>query len=89
MLPMLLCLSANSANLNYIDVQISHIKNSTSETMLFDEHSHYSQCLMDLSYLQAGMYYFQLMDWYIGIFTLLFISAIECIIVSWIYGKYK
>lgn len=26
------------------------------------------------------------MDWYIGIFSLLLISFLECMIVSWIYG---
>jgi len=34
----------------------------------------------------SGIYFFQLMDWYIGIFTLLFISCIECLIIGWVYG---
>ena len=29
------------------------------------------------------------MDWYIGIFSLLFISLIECLIVAWAYGNYS
>jgi len=35
---------------------------------------------------QGGIYLFQLSDWYISAFALLFGSALECVMVCWIYG---
>jgi hypothetical protein len=37
--------------------------------------------------LQGGIYLFQLSDWYISAYALLFGSALESIMVCWIYGK--
>ncbi|KAL4240391.1 hypothetical protein ACF0H5_001181 [Mactra antiquata] len=36
--------------------------------------------------MNGGIYLFQLSDWYISSFALLFGSALECIMVCWIYG---
>ncbi|XP_074653462.1 sodium- and chloride-dependent glycine transporter 1-like [Tubulanus polymorphus] len=35
---------------------------------------------------RGGMYWFQLLDWYAGMFTLLIVSTLECVVVSYIYG---
>ncbi|XP_033741959.1 sodium- and chloride-dependent glycine transporter 2-like [Pecten maximus] len=35
---------------------------------------------------QAGVYIFQLIDWYASVFSIFFISLLECIIIGWIYG---
>ena len=37
---------------------------------------------------QGGIYLFQLIDWYSSAFALLLGSALEGIVVCWIYGKY-
>ena len=37
--------------------------------------------------LQAGMYVFQLLDWYVGAFSVITISLFECVIVMYVYGK--
>ncbi|XP_045214812.2 sodium- and chloride-dependent glycine transporter 1-like [Mercenaria mercenaria] len=36
--------------------------------------------------MNGGIFLFQLSDWYISAFALLFGSALECIMVTWIYG---
>lgn len=33
------------------------------------------------------MYAFQIVDWYLYIFTILIAAFCECIIVGWLYGK--
>ncbi|KAF6025222.1 hypothetical protein EB796_016468 [Bugula neritina] len=43
-------------------------------------------CLGLICCTHAGVYFFQLMDGYIGIFSLLLISAVECIVIGWVYG---
>ncbi|XP_033761909.1 sodium- and chloride-dependent creatine transporter 1-like [Pecten maximus] len=35
---------------------------------------------------QAGVYIFQLFDWYMAVFGPLFFTLIECVSVSWLYG---
>ncbi|XP_064608101.1 sodium- and chloride-dependent creatine transporter 1-like [Liolophura sinensis] len=35
---------------------------------------------------QGGMYVFQIVDWYLSIFTILTAAFCECIIVGWLYG---
>ena len=40
-----------------------------------------------LSFLQAGLYIFQLLDWYIAAFGLPLFGLLECLIFGWIYGK--
>jgi len=37
--------------------------------------------------LQAGVYIFLLIDWYSSIFVVFLISLLECIVVSYLYGK--
>ena len=55
-------------------------KSCGNKTALF----HYVfKCLV----LQSGIYLFQLVDWYSSAFALLLGSALEGIIVCWIYGK--
>ncbi|KAK6182350.1 hypothetical protein SNE40_010059 [Patella caerulea] len=35
---------------------------------------------------QAGIYIFQLVDWYIAAFTLFLITGLEAVVIGWIYG---
>lgn len=35
---------------------------------------------------RGGMYWFNLMDWYSGTFSLMVISFVECVVISWVYG---
>ena len=39
------------------------------------------------SWLQAGMYYFQVVDWYCAAFSVTLIALLECLVVAWVYGK--
>lgn len=40
-------------------------------------------------FFQAGLYIFQLLDWYIAAFSLPVFGLLECIIFGWIYGILK
>lgn len=42
----------------------------------------YVYCL----YLQGGIYLFQIMDWYVGAVTLMLVSILECVVLTWVYG---
>ncbi|XP_033755750.1 sodium- and chloride-dependent glycine transporter 2-like [Pecten maximus] len=35
---------------------------------------------------QAGVYIFQLVDWYLSTFCLFMIATLECIVIGWLYG---
>ncbi|KAL8594857.1 hypothetical protein ACOMHN_016098 [Nucella lapillus] len=35
---------------------------------------------------QGGVYAFQLVDWYIGSYTMTIIALLECIVIAWVYG---
>ncbi|XP_059145507.1 sodium- and chloride-dependent creatine transporter 1-like [Physella acuta] len=35
---------------------------------------------------RGGMYLFQIFDWYVSAVTALFIGALECVVVGWLYG---
>ncbi|XP_060076351.1 sodium- and chloride-dependent glycine transporter 2-like [Ylistrum balloti] len=35
---------------------------------------------------QAGVYIFQLIDWYASVFCIFFMSFLECVIIGWLYG---
>ncbi|XP_041376806.1 sodium- and chloride-dependent betaine transporter-like [Gigantopelta aegis] len=35
---------------------------------------------------QGGVYIFQLIDWYVAVFNLMFVGFIEVVIIGWIYG---
>ncbi|XP_074655433.1 sodium- and chloride-dependent glycine transporter 2-like [Tubulanus polymorphus] len=35
---------------------------------------------------RGGMYWFQLVDWYIAVFTLITVGILECLVVSYLYG---
>ena len=37
--------------------------------------------------LQGGVYIFQLCDWYLAVFTILFIGLSECLVLAWVYGN--
>ena len=37
--------------------------------------------------LQAGLYYFQIMDWYAAMFSVTIIAFMECIVLSRLYGR--
>jgi len=37
-------------------------------------------------FIQGGIYYFQIMDWYSSTFSLMVLSLTECFVISWIYG---
>ena len=37
--------------------------------------------------IQGGIYVFQLLDWYSATFSLMVISLLECVVVTWIYGR--
>lgn len=37
---------------------------------------------------KGGMYYLQLMDWYCATFSLMLVGTIECLLVTWVYGKW-
>ena len=36
--------------------------------------------------LQAGLYYFQIVDWYATLYAVTFLGFLECIVIAWIYG---
>ena len=36
--------------------------------------------------LQGGIYIFQLVDWFIGSYTVTVIALLECVVMAWIYG---
>ncbi|XP_050396471.1 sodium- and chloride-dependent glycine transporter 1 isoform X1 [Patella vulgata] len=38
---------------------------------------------------QAGMYIFQIFDWYVGAFSVFCFGIIECVVFGWIYGTDK
>ncbi|XP_074653910.1 sodium- and chloride-dependent glycine transporter 2-like [Tubulanus polymorphus] len=55
--------------------------------MLFVIGSSITCFLMGLIFCsRGGMYWFQLIDWFMSIFTVLVIGIFECIIISYIYG---
>lgn len=35
---------------------------------------------------QGGIYFLQIMDWYSSCFSLMILSLIECLVISWVYG---
>lgn len=37
-------------------------------------------------YFQGGIYLLTLMDWYASCFSLMLLSFLECVIISWVYG---
>ena len=39
--------------------------------------------------VQCGVYIFQIMDWYSASFSLMTISFMEVLVISWIYGQYS
>ena len=38
--------------------------------------------------MQGGMYVFQLLDWYVGAFSVITISLFECFILMFVYGEF-
>ena len=38
-------------------------------------------------FLQAGVYYFQIIDWYSSMYAVTMIGLFECIAVSYLYGE--
>lgn len=39
-------------------------------------------------FLQGGMYFFQIMDWYTAVISLFFVAMGEAVAVCWVYGKH-